>query len=263
MRSRIVQETTKLNAGSATSATTEPVHPHTAPEHEDQRQARRPRWTAGRIASLVIGALLVLMSLAPLGAGGTALWADLTQREGGYVTSDVHEFSTVGSAVTTEPTKIGSAGVLYSPRLLGEIRIRVTSANPSTRPVRRDRTLERRRSLPRRRAPHRRLRLLRGHSGAGRRRFSRNRSRDAELLGCLDRWRRDSDPELGPGERIVASRRDERRRPPRNQRWGGPRSSHAGCAVDRDRLAGRRLRLLRRRGALVRERFPAQPHFYG
>ena len=73
------------------------------------------------------------MSLALLGAGATALWADLAQREGGYVTSDVHEFSTVGSAVTTEPTSIGSAGVLYSPRLLGEIRIRVTSANPSTR----------------------------------------------------------------------------------------------------------------------------------
>ena len=117
----------------ATSATTEPVHPHTAPEQEDQRQAPHPRWTAGRIASLVIGVLLVLMSLALLGAGGTALWADLAQREGGYVTSDVHEFSTVGSAVTTEPTSIGSAGVLYSPRLLGEIRIRVTSANPSTR----------------------------------------------------------------------------------------------------------------------------------
>ena len=96
-------------------------------------EARRPRLTAGRIASLVIGALLVLMSLALLGAGGTALWADLAQREGGYVTSDVHEFSTVGSAVTTEPTKIGSAGVLYSPLLLGEIRIRVTPANPSTR----------------------------------------------------------------------------------------------------------------------------------
>ena len=42
----------------------------------------------------MIGTLLVLqLSLALLGAGGTALWADRTQRDGGYVTTGVHEFS--------------------------------------------------------------------------------------------------------------------------------------------------------------------------
>jgi hypothetical protein len=40
----------------------------------------------------------------------------------------MHEFSTSGSALATEPTHLGSAGVgwLYSPGLLGKVRIRVT-----------------------------------------------------------------------------------------------------------------------------------------
>jgi hypothetical protein len=64
----------------------------------------------------VIGGLLVLLSLALLGTGGTALWADRTQRDAGYVTTDVHQFSISGSALMTEPTDLGSAGVgwLYS-----------------------------------------------------------------------------------------------------------------------------------------------------
>lgn len=94
-----------------------------------QKAIDRPsRWTAGRVTALVIGTLLVLFSLALLGAGGTALWADRTQRDEGYVTTDVHRFSTSGSALATVSTELGSAGVgwLYSPGLLDEVRIRVT-----------------------------------------------------------------------------------------------------------------------------------------
>jgi hypothetical protein len=76
----------------------------------------------------VIGALLALLALALLGVGGTALWADRTQRDAGYVTTDIHDFSTQGSALATESTELGSAGLgwLYSPTLLGDVRIRVT-----------------------------------------------------------------------------------------------------------------------------------------
>jgi hypothetical protein len=89
---------------------------------------RRSRWTAGRVAAVVVGGLLVLVALVLLGAGGTVVWADQTQRDDGYVTTDVHGFSTSGSALATEETQLGSAGVgwLYSPHLLGKIRIRVT-----------------------------------------------------------------------------------------------------------------------------------------
>ena len=87
-------------------------------------------WSAGRIAGLVIGAVLVLLALALLGAGGTALWADRTQRDAGYVTTDVHSFSTGGAALATVPTHLGSTGMgwLYSPGVLGKVRIRVTPA---------------------------------------------------------------------------------------------------------------------------------------
>jgi hypothetical protein len=88
----------------------------------------RSHWSAGRITTLVIGVLLVLVSLGFLGGGGTALWADRTQRDGGFVTTDVHQFSTAGSALVTEPTNLGSAGTgwLYAPGLLGRVRVRVT-----------------------------------------------------------------------------------------------------------------------------------------
>jgi uncharacterized membrane protein YdfJ with MMPL/SSD domain len=103
-------------------------------EPRQQAGVGRSGWTGGRIAALVIGALLVLSSLVLLGAGGTALWADRTQRDGGYATTDAHEFSTSASALATERTHLGSAGVgwLYSPSLLGKVRIRVTpvSAGP-------------------------------------------------------------------------------------------------------------------------------------
>jgi hypothetical protein len=76
--------------------------------------------------------VLVVFSLVLLGAGGTALWADRTQRDDGYVTTDVHRFSTAGSALATEETDLGSAGVgwLYSPGWLDKIRIGVTRQRP-------------------------------------------------------------------------------------------------------------------------------------
>jgi hypothetical protein len=97
-------------------------------------EARASRWTAGRIIALVIAGLLGVISLALLATGGAALWYDQTQRDGGYVTTDVHDFSTSGSALATEPTELGSAGVgwLYSPSMLDEVRIRVTPTGPDS-----------------------------------------------------------------------------------------------------------------------------------
>jgi hypothetical protein len=113
-----------------------PPRPQAAVPPRPEAAARPSGWTWGRITALVIGALLVLVSLALLGAGGTALWADRTQRDAGYVTTDVHDFSTSGAALATVSTELGSAGVgwLYAPGLLDKVRIRVT-------PTSRDRAL--------------------------------------------------------------------------------------------------------------------------
>jgi hypothetical protein len=96
-----------------------------------QVATRASGWSGGRIAALVIGSLLALVSLAFLGAGGTGLWADRTQREAGYATTSVHNFSTSAPALATESTHLGSAGMqwLYAPGLLGKVRIRVTPAS--------------------------------------------------------------------------------------------------------------------------------------
>lgn len=94
----------------------------------------RSRWTGGRITALVTGVLVGLFALVLLGAGGTGVWADLTQRDGDYVTTDTHAFSTAGSALATESTKLGTSGIgwLYAPGLLDRVRIRVTPASPGT-----------------------------------------------------------------------------------------------------------------------------------
>jgi hypothetical protein len=108
--------------------------PVTAVPPQPQAAARPSGWTGGRVAALVIGVLLALVSLVLLGGGGTGLWADLTQRDAGSVTTGVHDFSSAGSALATEPTHLGSPGVgwLYSPGLLGKVRIRVTPLIPGS-----------------------------------------------------------------------------------------------------------------------------------
>jgi hypothetical protein len=108
----------------------------TGVQRPPQVATRGGGWTPGQIAAVVVGALVVLVSLALLASGGTGVWADLTQRDAGYVTAGVHDFSTSGSALVTEPTHLGSPGVewLYSPGLLGKVRIRVTPTS-SGRPL--------------------------------------------------------------------------------------------------------------------------------
>jgi hypothetical protein len=105
------------------------------PEPRSEVASGESQWTGRRVAVLSVGALLVVVSLALLGAGGTALWADRTQRNGGYITTGVHDFSSSGSALSTVSTELGSAGFgwLYSPSLLGRVRIRVTPASPASR----------------------------------------------------------------------------------------------------------------------------------
>lgn len=101
--------------------------------HAPVAPAQRLRWTAGRITALAAGSLLVLIALCLLGAAGIGLWADLTKRDGGYATTDVHHFTTSGSALATERTDLGTSGLgwLYSPGILGKVRIRVTPETAS------------------------------------------------------------------------------------------------------------------------------------
>ena len=118
------------NPDSSTAVSTETAHLRGKPASpvampQPPEAAVRPaRWTAGRITALVIGSLLVLASLGLLSGGAVALWADVTQRDAaGYVTTDVHTFSTSGSALATEPAELDSPGVI---ELVDKIGVDVT-----------------------------------------------------------------------------------------------------------------------------------------
>jgi hypothetical protein len=94
-------------------------------------------WTGGRVASVVIGALLGLSGVGLLVGGTGGLWAHLTQRDAaGYLVSPAVDLDTGGYAVRTEPLWFGSAGPgwIGPESLVGTVRVRVTGAFPA-RPV--------------------------------------------------------------------------------------------------------------------------------
>jgi uncharacterized protein DUF4389 len=98
-----------------------------SPGHGPGQQAppRAPGWTAGRIVSLVIGAVLALCSLGALGAGGAAVWADSTQRHAGYVDLGSASYTTAGRALASETISV-HGGLTWLRPLIGEVRIKVT-----------------------------------------------------------------------------------------------------------------------------------------
>src|SRR5437660_9432508 len=89
----------------------------------------RRGWTGGRIALLVVGSLLALISLGLLALGGAATWLQ-THRQGGYVNLGSRTISTPGYALASNPLDLGSRR--WS--VLGTVRIRAT-AQQSLKPV--------------------------------------------------------------------------------------------------------------------------------
>jgi hypothetical protein len=98
--------------------------------------ARPSGWTAGRIVSVVIGAVLVVCSLGLLGGGAGAVWATTAHRHGGYVDLGTQAYRTTGHALASRQFE------LYAPTgnwdrarsLFGTVRLRVT-ATPGGAPV--------------------------------------------------------------------------------------------------------------------------------
>jgi hypothetical protein len=87
-------------------------------------------WTTGRIVALAAGSVLVLISLLLVGAGAALIWADQEQLHAGYLTTGTATYSTSGYALASDPVDLrGAWGWLD--RLVGQVRIQVTSADPS------------------------------------------------------------------------------------------------------------------------------------
>jgi hypothetical protein len=89
------------------------------------------RWTGGRVVALVLGALVLLTSTGLLAAGGGLLWADQTQREDGWLTSDDESLSTARYALVTDDVSLDAAGAQWIvDNLIGQVRLQMTSADP-------------------------------------------------------------------------------------------------------------------------------------
>jgi hypothetical protein len=90
---------------------------------------RRPptSWTAGRIAALVVGALLTLTSLGLLPTGAALMWADASQRDSdGYLQTDARSFSTPTAALLAEPFEVElgtGTETAWVQRTLGTVRL--------------------------------------------------------------------------------------------------------------------------------------------
>ena len=88
----------------------------------------RKGWTAGRIAALVAGLILVLACIALLGGAGVLTWAD---QQGNYLATGTATYSAGGYALASDPVHLhGRWGWLG--RFAGDVRIRVTAGDPGT-----------------------------------------------------------------------------------------------------------------------------------
>jgi len=105
------------------------------PLPQEHPEAPRPHgWTAGRTASVIVGAVLAFAAMGLLTGGGALLWADRTQRDAdGYFTGST-SISAPGYAVTSDPLQVqGVSGAPNLAPLIGDVRIRATNAD--ARPV--------------------------------------------------------------------------------------------------------------------------------
>lgn len=127
----------RLDMGGQEPAGTLTVPPHSpslseTPTAPPSGAAPGTGWTAGRVISLVLGALLGLAAFGALGTGTAVLWADQTQREGGYLTTDTATYRTTGYALATERIELSTGGSGWIEEdLIGDLRIRVTSSDTS------------------------------------------------------------------------------------------------------------------------------------
>ena len=99
--------------------------------------ARRPTgWTAARVISVVVGAVMVLCSLGLLSAGGTTLSGQTAKGPGGYLDLGTRTYTTPGYAVASNELELQSAtgGWDLASAMFGTVRLRVTPAH-GTAPV--------------------------------------------------------------------------------------------------------------------------------
>src|SRR5438876_11542576 len=80
---------------------------------------------------IVLGRSVGLLGLGLAAGGGFLLWTDLTQREGGYLTTPTERFTTSTYALTREKLEVDAGGSdwVWNDNWLGKVRIRAEGAS--------------------------------------------------------------------------------------------------------------------------------------
>ena len=92
------------------------------------QQPAGTNWTVGRILLVILGCIVALLAAGLLAAGGTLLWADLTQRDDdGFLTTPTELFTSDSFAITSDSIDLFEADThgdwVLSEGVLGEVRI--------------------------------------------------------------------------------------------------------------------------------------------
>src|SRR5512132_1767026 len=90
--------------------------------------------SAGRVILIVLGSIGALFGLALLAGGGFLLWADRTQREDGYLTTQTERFATPTYALTRTRLEVDTDGTgwVLNDSWFGKVRIRGESPGANT-----------------------------------------------------------------------------------------------------------------------------------
>jgi hypothetical protein len=87
------------------------------------------RFSAGRIAAVIAGSVLALVSLGLLVAGGAGLWANGQKDDQGYLNTRTERFHTRAAALRTAnlDVDLGGTATVLDNDLYGKVRLRATS----------------------------------------------------------------------------------------------------------------------------------------
>jgi Domain of unknown function (DUF4389) len=92
-------------------------------------EAPARRWGPGRVAAVVVGSLLVIVSLAALAGGVAAVVFDQTQRDSaGYLMTDSKLSTTPTYALVSDSYRTGAGDAAAARELLGKVRIAARSS---------------------------------------------------------------------------------------------------------------------------------------
>jgi hypothetical protein len=99
---------------------------------EGTTAVRTARWGPGRVLAVVVASLVLLLGLAALAAGTTAVVFDQSQRDtAGYLSTNSTVYSTGTYALVSDSYRTGTASDWFVARdLLGTVRIRTQSTSP-------------------------------------------------------------------------------------------------------------------------------------